>query len=764
MVSDGKGNAPPPGVDKNPPPPPPPHEQKAPPPPQDPKHKAPKRPPPPPSFFAHRARKFAAKSLRFGTTVFGIALAANVASHYYEHNQVDDFFGNSDSSNDKEGSQSDDKPKANKSKKSVLVLPFQNLKVVERRSGDLDDLKRLGPSRDKQPTIVLEAKELVKIIHTAAADPNITALHADFGEGMRFPCGLGHMEEIRNAIRVFNESHRAHRDPNINHNPVFAMPRNGDPKPSYAFGHSFQWNEYFLASSFTYVHLQSRGALHLFGVTASNTFFRSALNKYGIKAHVFKHGDYKTAPNVFTEDKYSKQHLEAVKAMTASLNSTICSCIEKSRDLNFDSVMWKSIFDYGSLTSANSAEIGLVDSLFPVDPLLSLLHANKEDAAAAGDEQKTEDTKDLTKAKKAKLEEIFGLNKSFDKFVATEQVSLVKYHEMIKKKAKLEERRKYFTKLAESSTAASFILSTIGLAPREVKLLPSKVEKVAVVTVDGSIGSALSYETIEALRKIRADDAVKCLVLRVNSPGGSVISSEAILEELKILGKPIVCSMSNAAASGGYYISTSCEKIFANPTSITGSIGVFGVKFDASKWAKGYGIRTDYYPHGSHAASLNPLVPLTPGTKDNITRMVAGFYDYFKNIVATSRSMSVDEVEQVAQGRVWTGEQAKEVGLVDRLGGLDRAVSYAKSTHTKSEYVDVEYWPRKKGLWDFISGKESLAEIISVAVSLAKNSSDDTDSILHLFNEMSELKFADRPHFMLTIDEKTALDLILGGD
>ncbi len=525
MVSDGKGNGPP-GVDKNPPPPPPPHE-----------HKASKKAPPPPSLFAHRARKFAAKSLRFGATAFGVAVAANVASHYYEHNQVDEFFGNTNSSNDKEGTQSsDDKSKANKTKKSVLVLPFQNLKVVERKSGDLDDLKRLGPSRDKQPTIVLEAKELVKIIHTAAADPNITALHADFGEGMRFPCGLGHMEEIRNAIRVFNESHRAHRDPNINHNPVFAMPRNGDPKPSYAFGHSFQWNEYFLASSFTYVHLQSRGALHLFGVTASNTFLGSALNKYGIKAHVFKHGDYKTAPNVFTEDKYTKQHLEAVKSMTASLNNTICSCIEKSRDLNFDSVMWKSIFDYGSLTSANSAEIGLVDSLSPVDPLLSLLHANKEETKA-GDEQKTEDTKDSTKAKKAKLEEIFGLNKSFDKFVATEQVSLVKYHEMMKKKAKLEERRKYFTKLAESSTAASFILSTIGLAPREVKLLPSKVEKVAVVTVDGSIDSASSYETIESLRKIRADDDVKCLVLRVNSPGGSVISSEAILEELKIIEK-----------------------------------------------------------------------------------------------------------------------------------------------------------------------------------------------------------------------------------
>ena len=497
-----------------------------------PHHKpAPKKPK---SAFAFRARNFAVKSLRFGSTIVGIAVAANVASYYYYTKEVDSFFGNNnDTSKDREGGANGEDESKQKAKKSVLVLPFQNLKIVERRSGDFDDLRRLGPDRNKQPTIVLEAKELVKIIHNAASDPNVTALHADFGEGMRFPCGLAHMEEIRNAIRVFNESHRAHRDPNINHNPVFAMPRNGDPKPSYAFGHSFQWNEYFLASSFSYVHLQARGSLNLFGVTASNTFIKSALNKYGIKAHVFKHGDYKTAPNVFTEDKYSKPHLEAVKSMTASLNNTICSCIEKSRDLNFDSVMWKSIFDYGTLTSTNSAEFGLIDSAVPLDPLLSLLQANKE--LSTVDEEKSADTNSAKKTRKGKLEELFGLDTNFDKFVATEQVSLVKYHGMMKKKAKLDERRKFFTKMAESSTAASIILSTLGLATKEVKLLPSKAEKVAILTVDGSINSALSYDVIESLRKIRADEAVKCLVLRVNSPGGSVTSSEAILEELKVL-------------------------------------------------------------------------------------------------------------------------------------------------------------------------------------------------------------------------------------
>lgn len=222
--------------------------------------------------------------------------------------------------------------------------------------------------------------------------------------------------------------------------------------------------------------------------------------------------------------------------------------------------------------------------------------------------------------------------------------------------------------------------------------------------------------------------------------------------------------MSNAAASGGYYISTSCDKIFANPTTITGSIGVFGVKLDASKWAKDYGIRSDYYPHGSHGAALSPLVKLTPGTKDNITRMVAGFYDYFKQIVANGRSMSVDEVERVAKGRVWTGEQAKEVGLVDFLGGLDRAISYAKSTHAKSDNVSVEYWPRKKGIWDMISDKESLDEIVSEAIFHTNSTTEEIDTMMSLFNELKHLSFADKPHYMLTMDEKTALDLILRGE
>lgn len=122
--------------------------------------------------------------------------------------------------------------------------------------------------------------------------------------------------------------------------------------------------------------------------------------------------------------------------------------------------------------------------------------------------------------------------------------------------------------------------------------------------------------------------------------------------------------MGSYAASGGYYIATNSKKIFADSTTLTGSIGVFLVKFDASNWAKSYGIRSDYHPYGSHSAAAHPLTPLTPGMKENFERLSLSFYDYFKKIVSDARSLSVDEVEKIAQGRVWTGEQAKEVGLI----------------------------------------------------------------------------------------------------
>ncbi|KAL9191570.1 hypothetical protein ACHAXT_001276 [Thalassiosira profunda] len=757
---------------------------------------APNPGPRPPRGRAHRfarwafdaSTRVAGKTLRVGGKVGLLAAAVGAAAHLNEAAQVEAFFGVPGDGEEEKGASKTTggkgtAPSLAGGKKRVLVLPFDNLKVVERRrGGGWQDLQPLlqGGGGSKQPTIAVECKELVQAIHAAANDPNISTLYADFGR-------------------------RVHREPNVKHDPVFALTRNGDPKPSYAFGHSFGMNEYFLASAFSYVHLQARGNLSLFGVASSNVFLKGLLTKYGIKAHIFRHGEYKNAASIFLDKKYSRTHLETVKSTTASLNDTICTGIEAARALKFDNVMWRSIFDYGSLSADNAAEIGLVDATPPVDPLLSMLKCNesvkrdaedgndggsediekrykayRSDVAKAAQRQaeittqlldeikKGGEAKKEMEKKKAAFRNHFGNHESFAKFPAMEMVPLATYRQMLNKKANVERRRREFKDwmqwLGERSTATALILVALGFRP------DARRDKIAVVTVDGNINSSLSYEVVQALRKVRKDEDVRAVVLRVNSPGGSVVSSEAMLEEIKLFGKlerPVICSMANAAASGGYYIAMNSTKIFALPTTLTGSIGVFGGKFDVSKWADSYGIHGDRYPRDSHATAMDPLTPLTAKMKGNIARQILEIYDFFKQTVATGRSMSVDEVEKVAQGRVWTGEQAKEVGLVDALGGLDRAIAYARTAHTQTPEVAVEYYPKRPDPLEAL--QKQLSQGVSVwdallASAIGADESHNSASIEQLLSELSDLRFAEKPHYMMTMDEETALNIILRGE
>jgi len=226
------------------------------------------------------------------------------------------------------------------------------------------------------------------------------------------------------------------------------------------------------------------------------------------------------------------------------------------------------------------------------------------------------------------------------------------------------------------------------------KKFKSDKEKIAVVHVTGSIMSPMAKKVTDTLRKIKKDDGVKAVVLRVDSSGGSVIASEAIYQECMDMPKPIVCSFSNMAASGGYYLSAHCDRIFALPTTITGSIGVFGVKFDASGLARDYGVSVQHIGTGEFSASNSVFQPMTPKVEAAFKRKMNETYDGFKAIVASGRNLSLKEVEARAQGRVWTGREALDQGLVDELGGLDKAISYAKVHYTKEGDAEVEYWPK----------------------------------------------------------------------
>lgn len=219
-------------------------------------------------------------------TLAGLALAATVAMEYKNARDV---------AEDQKGD-----------KKRVLVLPFHRIKLVERKKPGFDAalLESLSSNDSSADDAIMEVevKELVDAIHAAAQDPNIVALYGTFGHGFRFSSGgWAHVEEVRNALKVFRESHRVHREPNMQYEEVLSRNGNSTPKPTYAYADSFANpmdsagnQEFYLASVFSHIHLQAQGECNLFGMGTYNTFFRDFLKKYGITAHVFKHGVYKS--------------------------------------------------------------------------------------------------------------------------------------------------------------------------------------------------------------------------------------------------------------------------------------------------------------------------------------------------------------------------------------------------------------------------------------------------------------------------------------
>ena len=325
-----------------------------------------------------------------------------------------------------------------------------------------------------------------------------------------------------------------------------------------------------------------------------------------------------------------------------------------------------------------------------------------------------------------------GKDTDYHGFEANSSIELPEYMSLLAKRRKMEERqwKLYATlkNLAEKSTASRAVLQAFGYASPYYNIdeknyskekAASLNEKIALVRIQGNIDDKVARTTSNVLRKIKTDKDVKCVVLRVDSPGGSVTASETIFQECKDLPHPVVCSMGNVAASGGYYIATNCDRIFALPNTVTGSIGVFGIKLDFAKMAAQYGITRQYISTGTHSNTYDPLSPLSKPMKRNFERNVDRYYHYFKTIVSEGRGLSMEAVEDIAQGRVWTGEQAKVIGLVDELGGLNRAIAYAQRNYTGGDAM-VEAWPKPK----------SMVERLMNAKKATDTESEDKSSII----------------------------------
>jgi protease-4 len=588
-------------------------------------------------------------------------------------------------------------PKKAESDKKVLVIPFHRLQLVERKQSNWQSqLAALDSSKQDDKIIQMEVREIVDLIHHAAMDPNVTALYGIFGHGSKLAeQGWADLEEVRNALRVFRESHRRHPEPNLSHQ-AQVIPYNSS-KPLYAYADSFASladpgnKEYYLASIFTHIHMQKQGELNLLGLMTQVTFIRGLLEKYNIGVNVFKHGQYKNAPNMFTEYKMNRAHRDNVTNILQALNQDVCDDITDSRSKallaswmrkqsssKVNSVeMWRQIHDAGTFPAVSAWKAGLIDFLPRRDPLPDLIESQESDE------------------KEEEKQQTWNLDETdFKRFKGNKAIGLEEYSKHIAKTKKAEERKQRTQQLLAKFPMVGKLASAVGM---EIEWPPTggdKSGKIALVHLDGMIGDAAARKTVNSIRKIRQDKDVKAVVLRVSSSGGAITPCETISQELQALKVPVVVSFGNVSASGGYYVAAAADRIFCSKKTVTGSVGVFGIRLDLTKLAAKYGITAEHVSVGDLAGVYSPMQPMTRKMKNNVGASIDRYYANFKNVVATGRDLPLDYVEMIAQGRVWTGDQAKTNGLVDELGGLHRAIAYARRNYATLE-TEVVVWPKR---------------------------------------------------------------------
>ena len=406
-------------------------------------------------------------------------------------------------------------------------------------------------------------------------------------------------------------------------------------KPSVAWAETYPGTlSYYLASAFGEVWMQPSGTVGLIGFATNALFLRDALDKVGIEAQFVARGKYKSAVNTLTESGYTDAHREADSRLIESLHAQVWQGIAESRRL----------------------DVGALDLLADRAPLL------RDDAVASG------------------LVDRIGFR-----------------DEAYRRVAELADAPDSAADPDSDDAPPRLFLSRYAQTREHGPSLPGRAKQpvVAVVTVAGPIvsgrgGPGLSPlgrssaggDTIAAaLREAGADDDVTSVVLRVDSPGGSVNASETIWREvgrIRAAGKPVVASMGAVAASGGYYIAMAADVIVADPATITGSIGVLTGKLVARELKHRLGVGSDVVRTNANADAWSVNSPFTEAQHDMVKAEADLFYDDFVSRVAQARGMTVEAVDAVARGRVWTGADAFERGLVDELGGLRHAVRRAK--------------------------------------------------------------------------------------
>ncbi|QEL20344.1 signal peptide peptidase SppA [Limnoglobus roseus] len=465
-------------------------------------------------------------------------------------------------------------------------------------------------------------------IRKAAKDEKISGLFLQLDD---LTVGYGKLNELRRAIADFKAT----------------------GKKVFAYSEEYGQKAYLLATDCDLIASPEGGGVILVGLRAEVTFYKNTLELLKLKADVLKVGDYKAAVEPFLADKMSDANREQITSMMDdNFQSELVAPVVKGRKLSAEKV--KEIIDNGPYTAAKAKSVGLIDQIIYEDEF--------PDAMAK-----------VLGTKTAKIERNYGKPKA--------------------------------QKLDFSNPFA--LLEMMGGSKTEKE---SKDPKIAVIYAVGAIQSgksgnsnplfggsdAVGSETIvAAIRQAEKDDTVKAIVLRVDSPGGSALASDVMWREIIRCKKPVVASMGDVAASGGYYISMGCKKIYAEPGTVTGSIGVFGMKLVIGELEAWGGMKTEVITRGKNTGVLSSTFPWSDSERKALTETVEAVYEQFTRKASEGRTkagvdMPVEKLKKLAGGRVWTGRQAKENGLVDELGTLDDAIAGAKTLAGIDPKKDME--------------------------------------------------------------------------
>ena len=401
-----------------------------------------------------------------------------------------------------------------------------------------------------------------------------------------------------------------------------------------AYGDVYTQGTYYVASVADKVFLNPSGQIDWHGISSQPVFLKGLMAKFGVKMQLAKVGTYKSAPEMYTADKMSDANREQVTAYVNGIWQNVCKAVSESRKISVEQLN------------------AYADNFITLN-----------------------DPKDFVKYK------------FVDKLIYTDQIDA--------------EINKLLKQDADDN------INTVSLA--EMKVVKSKEEKgeeIAVYyaygnIVDNATGGMLSNEhnivsktVCDDLKALMDDDDVKAVVLRINSGGGSAYASEQIWHYMEMLKKekPVVVSMGGMAASGGYYISSGANWIVAEPTTLTGSIGIFGMFPDFSGLlTEKLGVKFDEVKTNKHSAFGTPARPFNEEEMRYLNNYIDRGYALFRSRVAQGRKMKVEQVEKIAQGRVWLGQDALKVKLVDELGGLDKAVAKAAQLAKLKEYHTAAY-------------------------------------------------------------------------